>query len=100
MEDIMDQNSKICKYCVHYRRHYILDKERCNPVNCGHCAYPGIKRREPGTEACVHFEYYEHSLDLPDRQEVISYLTTDFLKEMLEKMVPPVVEEDEGFEFA
>ena len=98
MEEIMDENLKICNNCAHYRRHYVLGRERCTPVNCGHCSYPRIKRREPDNPACEHFEYRDHSGDLPDRQGVISYLTTEFLRDVLAKQLPPVIEGDEGFD--
>ena len=92
------ENEKICKNCAHYRRHYILDKQRCTPVNCGHCIYPRIKKREPNRAACEYFEYRDNRVDLPDREEVVSFLTTDFLKEVLRMALPPMVEEDEGFD--
>ena len=41
-----------CKTCVHYFRHYILDRQRCTPIDCGHCGYPRIKHREPNHRAC------------------------------------------------
>ena len=92
------KTERICKNCVHYRRHYVLNRERCTPVNCGHCTYPRIKGRKPDHEACAHFEFQDNSGDLPDRQEVIDYLTTDFLREVLEKRLPPEVGRDEGFD--
>ena len=90
---------KICKNCVHYRRHYILHKDRCTPVNCGHCIYPGLKNRKPDKAACVHFKFHDNSQELPDRQEVVNYLTTDFLKGILKMTIPPEIgSEDEGFD--
>lgn len=83
------ENIKICKNCAHYRRHYVLEKERCSPINCGHCTHCRIKKRKPDRAACEHFEFRDNSADLPDRQEVISFLTTDFLREILKKPLPP-----------
>ena len=82
-------NEEICKNCVHYQRHYIVIKSLCTPVNCGHCDYPRIKTRKPDTKACAHFQYHNHSEDLPNRQEVVHFLTTEFLKEILKKTLPP-----------
>ena len=89
---------KVCKNCAHYRRHYIIDKARCTAVNCGHCVCVRIKKRRPDDPACEQYRYRDNHADLPDRKEVIDYMTTDFLKWVQEKMVPPYVEEDEGFD--
>ena len=95
-----EKKQEICKNCAHYRRHYILHKDRATAVNCGHCIAVRLKKRKPDDIACEHYEYCDYSADLPDRQEVVDYLTTDILKWIQEKEVPPVVERDEGFEFA
>jgi hypothetical protein len=57
-------NEKICKNCEHYVKHYVrLYKEdgrfRYSFVNCGHCVYPRIKKREPTHKACEHFKCRE-----------------------------------------
>lgn len=87
---------KICRNCAHYRRHYILHKDRATAVNCGHCVAVRIKNRKPDDAACENYESFDHTTDLPGRQEVIDYLSTDFLKWVQEKVLPPVVEKDEG----
>lgn len=74
------KEERICKTCAHYRRHYIIDKERCTAVNC------------------EHYIFRDNDAEIPDREEVISYLTTDFLKGILEKALPPYVEMDAGEE--
>lgn len=45
-----------CKSCKHFRQHYILfNTNRYDPIPCGHCVYPRLKHRKPGTPACTHF---------------------------------------------
>ena len=85
---------KICKNCAHYYRHYILQKDCCMPINCGHCTYRRLKTMKPEKAACENFEFHDHSVDLPNRQEVIHFLTTDFLKKVLEKPLPPEIVEE------
>ena len=92
------KEERICKTCAHYRRHYIIDKERCTAVNCGHCVCIRIKKRRPDDRACEHYIFRDNDAEIPDREEVISYLTTDFLKGILEKALPPYVEMDAGEE--
>ena len=90
-------DKEICRNCVHYRRHYTLDKECCMAVNCGHCTYARIKHRKPDTPACDYFKAQIHA-ELPNREETIYFLTTEFLKRILEKPLPPMIKEDEGFD--
>ena len=82
-----------CENCRYFRRHYIVDSQRCTPVNCGHCTYPRIKKRTPDTLACGHFEICR-SRDLPDREAVVNFLTTDFLQELLKLSLPYEVREE------
>lgn len=89
---------KICKNCARFYQHYILCKDCCKAINCGHCTYGTPKTRKPDKAACEHFEFKDHSAGLPNRQEVIEFLTTDFLKKMMEKPLPPEIKEDEGFD--
>jgi len=93
-------NKETCKNCAHYRRHYLLDNECCMPVNCGHCTYSSsrIKQRKPDSPACDHF-VPQHGASLPNRDETIYFMTTEFLKKILEKPLPPKITEDEGFEY-
>jgi len=83
-----------CKTCDHYRRHYILEKERCTAVNCGHCVCVRVKKRRPDDLACGYYQYRDNSADIPDRLEVIDYLSKDFLKSVLEKCLPPYIDGD------
>ena len=89
---------KVCKNCAHYRRHYIMDRDSCMAINCGHCICVRIKQRKPDAKACDQFVFRDNDANLPDREGVISYLTTDFLQEVLEKMLPPEIIMDEGFD--
>ena len=89
---------KICKTCTHYRRHYILHKDRATAVNCGHCVAVRLKKRKPDDTACEHYEYCDHSTDLPDRQEVVDFLSTEFLQWVQEMVLPLEIDRDEGFD--
>ena len=88
---------RICKCCSHFRQHYLLESDRCSPVYCGHCVYPGIKHRRPDHAACAHFEERK-SENLPNRTEVVDFLTTKVLQWILEMPLPPGIAEDEGFD--
>ena len=88
-----------CKHCTHFHQHYVIDSQCCTPINCGHCTYPRLKRRTPATPACVHFSQREGAEDLPDRREIINFLTKDMLEHILSLPLPPVVgAADEGFD--
>ncbi len=54
------RREEVCANCINYHAHYttgVLDgKIHSTIVNCGHCHYPRIKHRAPGTAACKHFE--------------------------------------------
>ncbi|MBQ8835337.1 MAG: hypothetical protein IJ001_10535 [Oscillospiraceae bacterium] len=77
-----------CESCVHFRQHYVVDEQRCMAVNCGHCVYPGLKHRRAYAKACRHFEERREPLSLPDRRQVIEFLTTDMLQHILELELP------------
>lgn len=96
--DISVKYEKICKNCAYFQQHYTLDKECCMPVYCGHCTHGRVKKRKPDQMACEHYEYRDNNADLPDRQGVVHFLTTEFLKRVLEKALPPEIQTDEGFE--
>ena len=91
-----NKKAHICKNCAHYRWHYILDKDRATAVNCGRCIAVRLKKRKPDDIACRYYEYCDHAANLPDRQGVVDYLSVDFLQWVQEKVLPPVVEGDEG----
>lgn len=82
-----------CSQCVYFHQHYILDSQRCATVHCGHCVQPRLKHRKPDSPACPHFELCTDR-DLPDRSRVISYLTTDFLQELLRLHLPPEINDE------
>ena len=83
---------KTCSDCQHFYQHYVIDRQRATSINCGHCSRPRLKKRTPDAPACDYFEECTEQ-DLPNRIEVINYLTTDFLKEILEMSLPPEIEE-------
>ena len=87
-------NDQTCKSCVHFRQHYVLDEQRGMAVGCGHCVYPRIKHRKPDGTACVHFEMRMEPLDLPDREQVVSFLTTEVLQHILDLKLPPEIEQE------
>ena len=86
-----------CGRCVYFYQHYILDSPRCATVNCAHCVKPRIKHRKPDTPACEYFQECTDT-DLPDRSRVIDFLTTIFLEEILKKVLPPEIKEDDRFD--
>lgn len=79
----------VCKTCVHYRQHYILDEQRCTPIACGHCVFPRLKHREPSTPACHRYQLSSVPPSLPDRDRVISFLATELLQYILNLDLPP-----------
>lgn len=60
-----EQKEKVCKNCAHYRRHYILHKDRATAVN--------YRLAGPAGD--------------------VDYLSTDFLKWVQEMVLPPVGED-------
>ena len=81
--------SQICKNCEFFLQHYILDEQRCTPINCGHCRYPRLKHREPGHRACSNFKLRNLPAAVPDRDRVLRFLTTEFLQYVLSLDLPP-----------
>ena len=88
-----------CKQCKYFHQHYTVNSHYYSAVNCGHCVFPRIKHRSPLHTVCTHFLPIKNRSDLPDRIEVIRFLTTDILQEILKPPLPPMRAEDEGFEF-
>ena len=84
---------QICKNCVHFHQHYVLDSHRATAINDGHCSYPRLKSRKPNKPACEHFALPTTPADLPNRKEVIDYLTKDTLRHILELVLPPEIVE-------
>ena len=82
-----------CKDCQHFLQHYILDDQNCSAINCGHCVFPQIKHRKPYTTACKHLVLKDHPPSLPNRMEVIRFLTTDILQEIMNLPLPPEIAE-------
>ena len=91
-------DAQTCKSCKYFMQHYYLDAEYAAALNCGHCIYRSIKHCKPHAAACKHYEVNTKTSLLPDRDRVIRFLTTDFLKEMLERKLPPEMRKDEGFD--
>ena len=55
---VLNENEAVCANCERYHQHYGLrpgSKRYVEPINCGHCVYPRIKDRKPGTAACEHY---------------------------------------------
>jgi len=47
---------KICENCKHFIQHYRKAKKNYYKINCGHCVYPLIKKREATHKACAHWK--------------------------------------------
>ena len=91
--------SETCQSCKHFTQHYYIDSQYAAPLDCGHCKQGRPKHRKPGTPACKYYAVKTTSPDLPDRAGLIRYLTTDFLKQILQMQLPPeITAEDEGFD--
>ncbi len=45
-----------CKHCTHFHQHYVLISRGFATADCGHCSFPRLKNRSPGTLACVYFQ--------------------------------------------
>ena len=50
----MDDKTRICKYCKHFRFHYIKRGFVYLPIEDGHCVYPRLKRRV-ASDTCAHW---------------------------------------------
>jgi len=87
-------DTHICKNCVHFHQHYVLNSHRGVAIDCGHCSYSRRKHRSATASACVHFTFREMPAPLPDREKVI-----DFLRHIMNLKLPPViVKENEEFD--
>ena len=60
--------NKTCQDCTHFIQHwhevekgYVTGEKMYERLNCGHCKYPRLKTRAPGTRACQHFKEREIS---------------------------------------
>lgn len=45
----------VCQNCRHFKQHYIKINRRFSAIEDGHCVYPRLKDRRPGTKACDHY---------------------------------------------
>ena len=90
----------ICQTCKYFTQHYYLDEQYCSELECGHCVYPRLKHRNPSAPACKHYAEREKPPRLPDRKDVIHFLTTEFLQHILTMKLPPEIKtaEDKGSE--
>jgi len=55
---VLNENEAVCANCKRYHQHYGIfegDNGKVAPINCGHCVYPRMKERKPGTAACEHY---------------------------------------------
>ncbi|MPM70325.1 hypothetical protein SDC9_117280 [bioreactor metagenome] len=53
-----------CETCKYFVQHYYKLEGLKNPfikVNCGHCIYPRLKKCEPCSAVCEHYERAELS---------------------------------------
>jgi len=87
-------NDYVCRNCQHYRQHYLLDSETAIPVNCGHCVYPRLKKRKPQSSACRYFLLHSNAVDLPDKDGLIQFLSTECLQRILTLPLPPAMKEE------
>jgi len=88
-------DSQTRKSCMHFVQHYYLDSKYGAAVDCGHCIHGRFKHRHPGSPACKHYAARTSPPDLPDRAGMIRYLTTDFLKQLLQMELPPEMRDRE-----
>lgn len=67
-EDARTGSAKVatCSDCKYFLQHYIktdmpnwMTDHGYTKANAGHCIFPRIKNREPGTLACKYFELKE-----------------------------------------
>ncbi len=79
--------TQICKNCNYFHQHYVIDDQRYMAVPCGHCSRPRLKTRKPGTVACSYFSQRTGSAPLPDRREVVNFLSKHMLQQMLEHIL-------------
>ena len=82
--------NRTCGQCGHYHQHYVMDRQSCIVVPCGHCTYPRLKSRRPDSPACGHFEPGEQELPV-DRH----FLTMELLRWIQSLEFPPEVRRDE-----
>ena len=90
--------TKICRNCNYFHQHYVIDDQRYMAVPCGHCSKPRLKPRKPSAKVCAHFSQRTVPAPLPDRSEVVNFLSKRMLQQMLERILelPLPPEEGEG----
>lgn len=82
-------DSKACKGCNHFLRHYVLSGSRLFQTNCGHCTFQRAKHKRPDARTCENFT--------PTDPEVETFVTKEYLsKALLNKvlameLVPEIV---------
>lgn len=54
----IEESEQVCANCRNFYQHFVYSKNDRNytAVNAGHCCYPRLKNRKPGSEGCEHFE--------------------------------------------
>lgn len=82
-------DSQICKNCVHFLQHYVIDDQSYTAIHCGHCTRPRLKNRRPLDNACEHFVQRTEPAPHPDRKSVVNFLTKEVLQHILDLPLPP-----------
>lgn len=82
-------NTLTCKTCSYFRHHYHIDEECYMQIDCGHCIYPRLKHRKPNTKACSYYQHRATPPLLPNRNQVVYFLTTQILEHILTLPLPP-----------
>lgn len=80
-----------CRNCTHFHQHYTLDKQSCSAIDCGHCDCPRLRHRAASAAPCGRFAPRVDPPELPDRKDVVHYLTTEVLQYILNLELPPEI---------
>lgn len=85
---------KCCKYCAHYRQHYILSGKKLVRIYAGHCTYAKVKSKKPDSAACGDFIE-----GMPDDEAFANkeYLSKELLQYLLQLELLPPIEDHTGF---
>lgn len=80
----------ICKNCMYFRQHYVLDERRITRVFCGHCTFSRARSKRPYSKACEHFISTE-----PDENAFVSkeYLSKVLLQYLISLELLPEIKD-------
>ena len=94
MLEVIVMEEQYCKYCAHYRQHYILSEKKLVRIYAGHCTYAKVKSKKPDSPACVDFKE-----GMPDEEMFASkeYLSKELLQYLLHLDLLPPIEDRTGF---